>query len=172
MIAVSLNVGGGVRLIKPAKLYMCMQTHYKHDVDGRTAPGVCGNGSVPLSHSGTSLRELDYTHTGTCPDSGAPGLVDRVFAVHAGSRGFDSHQRHMSGRFFRSNRPGYSHPVCSELENSGIRVAVGDCSVTKRRRWRPPYQTDKTVHVHAKHITNTTRTDARSRVCADMVSNR
>ena len=47
-----------------------------------------------------------------------------------------------------SNRPGYPHPVSSELE---IRVAVGDCSVTERRRWRPPYQTGKTVHVHAKH---------------------
>ena len=41
--------------------------------------------------------------------------------------------------------------MSSELENSGIRVAVGDCSVTERRRWRPPYQTGKTVHVHAKH---------------------
>ena len=41
--------------------------------------------------------------------------------------------------------------MSSELENSGIRVVVGDCSVTKRRRWRPPYQTGKTVHVHAKH---------------------
>ena len=57
----------------------------------------------------------------------------------------------MSERFFRSNRPGYPHPVSSELENSGIRVAVGDCSVTERRRWRPPYQTGKTVHVHAKY---------------------
>ena len=28
---------------------------------------------------------------------------------------------------------------------------VGDCSVTERWRWRPPYQTGKTVHVHAKH---------------------
>ena len=37
--------------------------------------------------------------------------------------------------------------LCSELENSGIRVAVGDCSVNERRRWRPPYQTGKTVHV-------------------------
>ena len=52
----------------------------------------------------------------------------------------------MSERFFRSKRPGYPHPVSSELENSGIRVAVGDCSVTERRRWRPPYQTGKTVH--------------------------
>ena len=82
---------------------------------------------------------------------GEPGLVDRVLALHAGSRRFDSHRGHMSERFFRSNRPGYPHPVSSELENSGIRVAVGDCSVTERRRWRPPYQTGKTVHVHAKH---------------------
>ena len=77
--------------------------------------------------------------------------LDRVLALHAGSRGFDSHRWHMSERFFRSNRPGYPHPVSSELENSGIRVAVGDCSVTERRRWRPPNQTGKTVHVHAKH---------------------
>ena len=41
--------------------------------------------------------------------------------------------------------------MSSELENSGIRVAVRDCSVTERRWWRPPYQTAKTVHVHAKH---------------------
>ena len=83
-----------------------------------------------------------------------PGLLDR--------------KKKMSERFFRSNRPGYPHPVSSELEISGIRVAVGDCSVTERRRWRPPYQTGKTVHVHA-NTTNTTRTDARRRVCAAMV---
>ena len=78
--------------------------------------------------------------------------MDRVLALHAGSRGFDSHRGHMSERFFRSNRPGNPHPVSSELENSGIRVAVGDCSVTERRRWRPPYQTGKTVHMHAKTL--------------------
>ena len=77
--------------------------------------------------------------------------MDRVLALHAGIRGLDSHRGHMSERFFRSNRLGYPHPVSSELENSGIRVAVDDCSVTERRRWRPPYQTGKTVHVHAKH---------------------
>ena len=60
--------------------------------------------------------------------------------------------RHMSERFFRFNRPGYPHPVCSELENSGIIVAVGDCSVTERRRRRPPYQTGKTVHVQANTL--------------------
>ena len=43
------------------------------------------------------------------------------------------------------------HPVSSELENSDIRVAVGDCSVTECRQWRPPHRTGKTVHVHAKH---------------------
>ena len=83
--------------------------------------------------------------------SGEPGLVDRVLALHAESRGFDPLGGHMSERFFRSNRSGYPHPVSSELENNGIRVAVDDCSVTERRRWRPPYQTSKTVHVHAKH---------------------
>ena len=39
---------------------------------------------------------------------------------------------------------------------SGIRVAVGDCSVTERRRLRPPHQTGKTVRVHA--ILNTVTT--------------
>ena len=72
----------------------------------------------------------------------------------------------MFERFFRSNRPGYSHPVSSKLENSGIRVAVGDCSVTERRQWRPPYQTEKTVLAHAKH--NKHNEDGR-RVCAAMV---
>ena len=77
--------------------------------------------------------------------------MDRVLALHAGSRGVDSHRGHMSERFFRSNRPGYPHQVSSELENSGIRVAIGDCSGNERRRWRPHYQSGKTVHVHAKH---------------------
>ena len=101
--------------------------------------------------------------------------MDRVLALHAGSRGFDSHRGHMSERFFRSNRPGYPHPVSSELENSGIRVAVSDCSVTERRRWptrwRTPYQTGK-LCMCTQTTTNTTRTDARRRVCAAMVSYR
>ena len=62
MNAVSLNDGSGVRLIKPAKAYMCLQTHYKHDEDGHTAPGVCGPGSVPLSHSGlTGINLISKT---------------------------------------------------------------------------------------------------------------
>ena len=50
MIAVLLNVGSGVRLIKPAKLYMCMQKQYKHKEDGRTALGLRSHGLVPQSH--------------------------------------------------------------------------------------------------------------------------
>ena len=103
--------------------------------------------AVRLTHYSLSINRVGFFLS----ISGEPGLVDKVLALHAGSRGFESHRGHMSERFFRSNRPGYPHPVSSELEISGIRVAVGDCSVTERRRWRPPYQTGKTVHVHAKH---------------------
>ena len=54
--------------------------------------------------------------------------------------------------------------MSSELGNSGIRVAVGDCSFTERRRWRPPYQTVKTAHVNAKHYNHNEdgRTDGRT----------
>ena len=38
--------------------------HYKHNEDGRTAPGVCGNGSVPLSHSGNIVTIIGiHIHT-------------------------------------------------------------------------------------------------------------
>ena len=36
--------------------------HYNHNEDGRTAPGVCGNGSVPLSHSGNVVTRIDLFH--------------------------------------------------------------------------------------------------------------
>ena len=71
VLAVSLNVGGGVHLIKPAKLCMCMQKHYKHNEDRRTAPGVCGNGSVPLSHSGNVFTRIGI-HTHDRVSHGAP----------------------------------------------------------------------------------------------------
>ena len=61
MIAVSLNVSGGVRLIKPAKLYMCTQnTTNTTRTDARLR--VCA-AMVPYRWAtrGTSLRELDYT---------------------------------------------------------------------------------------------------------------
>ena len=127
----------------------------------RTVPGAWNYKYVPLRHLDTS---------------GEPGLVDMVLALHAGSRGFDSHRGHMSERFFRSNRPGYPDPVSSELENSGIRVAVGDCSVTERRRWRPPFILyvikPAKLYMCTQNTTNTTRTDTRRRVCAAMVPNR
>ena len=64
VISVSLNVGDGARLIKPAKLFTCTQKHYNHNEDGRMAPGVCGNGSVPLSHSGNVVTRIGtHTHT-------------------------------------------------------------------------------------------------------------
>ena len=53
MIAESLNVGGGVRLIMHVHA-----KHYKHNEDGRTAPGVCGNGSLPLSHLGNVVTRI------------------------------------------------------------------------------------------------------------------
>ena len=74
MIAVSLNVGGGVHLFKPTKLCMCMQNTTKHNEDGRTAPGVCGNGSVPLSHSGNVVARIG-THTNLSISLDTKGLT-------------------------------------------------------------------------------------------------
>ena len=80
MIAVSLNVGGGVCLIKPAKLYMCMQTHYKHDKDGCTASDVRGHGSVPLSHSLNIATRIGL-HTRGCADMSHTSLVTLAFIL-------------------------------------------------------------------------------------------
>ena len=64
MVAVSLNVGGGVRLIKPAKLFMGTQNTTNTRTDGLTELGVCGNGSVRLSHSGNVVTRIGiHTHT-------------------------------------------------------------------------------------------------------------
>ena len=175
MIAVSLNVGGGVRLIKPAKL--CMGTQNTTNTTRTDARRRVYAAMVPYSrnvvtrigtHTTDARRPIPRLWIRSAEVRGdvvrrmvtqqqetqsAERLAwDRVFAVHAGSRGFDCHQLHMSERFFRSDRPGYPHPMCSELENSGIRVAVGNCSVAERRWWRPPYQTGKTVHMHANTL--------------------
>ena len=38
--------------------------HYKHDEDGRTAPGVRSHGSIPLCHSGNVVTRIGlHTHT-------------------------------------------------------------------------------------------------------------
>ena len=62
MISVSLNVGGCVCLIKTGKTVHVHTKHYKHNEDGRTASGVCGNGSVPMSYSGKVVARIDI-HT-------------------------------------------------------------------------------------------------------------
>ena len=80
VITVSLNVGGGVCLIKPAKLYMCMQTHYKHDKDGRMASDVHGHGSVPLSHSSNTVARIGL-HTRGCADMSHTSLVTLAFIL-------------------------------------------------------------------------------------------
>ena len=52
--------------MKPAKLYMCMQTHFKHDEDERMAPCVRGHGSVPLSYAGNVVTRTGlHTHAHT-----------------------------------------------------------------------------------------------------------
>ena len=65
MIAVSLNVGSGVRLIKPAKLCMCTQ-HTINETRTDARRRVCA-AMVPYRWAtrGTSLRELEYTHKHT-----------------------------------------------------------------------------------------------------------
>ena len=107
----------------------------------------------PGAHNFSGVREIicswfyhisSYKHL--------EGLADHKSYKYHSLEKIWSDRGHMSERIFRSNRPGYPHPVSSELENSGIRVAVGDCSVTERRRWRLPYQTGKTVHVHANTL--------------------
>ena len=38
--------------------------HYKHNEDGHTVRGVCGNGSVPLSHLENFVTRIGiHTHT-------------------------------------------------------------------------------------------------------------
>ena len=62
MIAVSLNNGGGICLIKPAKLYMCGQKHYKHNKDECMATDVPGHDSILLSHLGNVITGIGLQH--------------------------------------------------------------------------------------------------------------
>ena len=58
MIAVSLNVD------QTGKSVHVHAKQYKHNEDGCTAPGVCGNGSVPLSHLGNVVTRIGiHTYT-------------------------------------------------------------------------------------------------------------
>ena len=40
------------------KTVLVQAKHCKHNEDERTAPGVCGNGSVPLGHSGHVVTRI------------------------------------------------------------------------------------------------------------------
>ena len=71
----------------------------------------------------------------------------------------------MSEQFFRSNRPGYPHPVSSELENCGIRVQsviAVSLKVGGGVRLIKPAK----LYMYTQNTTNTTRTDAWHGVCA------
>ena len=50
------------------------------DEDGRTAPGVCGNGSVPLSHSGNVVTRIGtHTHFRKCFIHYYIPVLDEIF---------------------------------------------------------------------------------------------
>ena len=57
MTAVSLSFGGGIPLIKPTKLFLCMQKHYKHK-DECMVLGVGGHGSATLRHAGNIVTRI------------------------------------------------------------------------------------------------------------------
>ena len=80
---------------------------------------------------------------------GAPGLVDTVFAIQAGSRGFDSHRDRCPNDFPAPTDDFSTQCALSELENvvSKWRSLIS-CSIPERGRWSPPY------HVHAKYNTH------------------
>ena len=62
VITVSLSVREGVHLTKPAKLYMCMQTHFKQKEDGHMVLVCPPMVLYPWATRGMSLQELDHRH--------------------------------------------------------------------------------------------------------------
>ena len=79
--------------------------------------------------------------------------MDRVFAIHIGSQGFESQ--------WGTGLNDFCCPIDQDIRTQcalswkivvpewGLVTAV---SHTERRRWRPPYQTGKTLHVHANTL--------------------
>ena len=76
VIAVSLNVGGGVRLIKPAKL--CKSTQNTTNTTRTDARHRVCAAMVPYRWAtrGTSLGELEYTRTSTNQNWSIPANID------------------------------------------------------------------------------------------------
>ena len=97
---------------------------------------------------------------------GAPGLRDRVFPIHAGSRGFNSHGGTCPNDFSDPTDQDIHTQCALSWKTVVSEWRLGDCSVTERGQWLPTYQTSKTVHVHANtlqtrrgqpHVTRCTR---------------
>ena len=83
VIAVWLNVGGGVRFIKPAKLYMCTPNTTRTDAWHRVCVAMV---PYPWATWGTLLRELEYTHTyldnsDCCIEGWGVGFVEGVVGL-------------------------------------------------------------------------------------------
>ena len=59
--------------------------------DGRTAPGVCGNGSVPLSHSGNVVTKIGIHTIHTCTQKQLTGVDPKAtkLATKLSPTGFD-----------------------------------------------------------------------------------
>ena len=61
----------------------CARKTLQHNEDGRTAPGVCGNGSVPLSHSGNVVTRIGiHTHIGNINNRCSVSLISRLAYIH------------------------------------------------------------------------------------------
>ena len=100
---------------------------------------------------------------------GEPGLVDRVLALHAGSRGFDSHRGHMSERFFSDpidqdirTQCALSWKIVVSEWRSVIAVSLNVCGGV-------PLIKPTKLYMCRQNTTNTTWMDARCRVCEAMV---
>ena len=79
--------------------------------------------------------------------------MDRVFAIHIGSQGFKSQ--------WGTGLNDFCCPIDQDIRTQcalSWKIVVPEwrsvtaVSHTERRQWRPPYQTGKTVHVHANTL--------------------
>ena len=96
--------------------------------------------------------------------SGEPGQVDRVLALHAGNRGFDSYRARFSDPTDQDIRTqcALSWKIVVSEWRSVIAVSL---NVGDGARFIKPAK----LYICTQKITNITRTDARRRLCAAMV---
>ena len=70
----------------------CARKTLQHNEDGHTAPGVCGNGSVPLSHSGNVVTRIGihtYTNSLRMVEFSPIWLINKVFKRYLRNPGRD-----------------------------------------------------------------------------------